>query len=66
MFEYNRKHAEKELSDTEEQLTEATAQNTALANNKRKLESDLQDLKVCFTLMFNKVGSFLCILQLEN
>ena len=41
-----RKQAEQELCDTNEQLADLTVQNQGLYSSKRKLESDLADLRV--------------------
>ena len=45
--ERSRKSAENELLETGERLAELNAQNTSLSVAKRKLDSDLQALKVC-------------------
>ena len=42
----SRRQAEQELCDTNEQLADLTVQNQGLSSAKRKLESDLTDLKV--------------------
>jgi len=42
----SRRQAEQELSDTNEQLSEQTCQNQAIAGAKRKLEAELQTLHV--------------------
>ncbi len=44
----SRRQAEQELCDTNEQLADLTVQNQGLCSAKRKLESDLSDLKVIF------------------
>ena len=46
----NRRTAEQELSDINEQLSDATVQNQAITAAKRKLESEMQTLTVsCYT-----------------
>ena len=45
-----RRITEQELSDTNEQLSELTCQNQAIAGAKRKLESELQTLHVSFLI----------------
>ena len=42
----SRRQAEQELSDTNEQLSDLTCQNQAIAGAKRKLESEMQTLHV--------------------
>ena len=42
----SRRMTEQELSDTNEQLSELTCQNQAIAGSKRKLESEMQTLHV--------------------
>ena len=42
----SRKQAEQELCDTNEQLADLTVQHQGLSSSKRKLESDLSDLRV--------------------
>ena len=41
-----RKQSEQDLCDTNEQLADVSCQNQGLSSSKRKLESDLADLKV--------------------
>ena len=41
-----RKQSEQDLCDTNEQLADVSCQNQGLNSSKRKLESDLADLKV--------------------
>ena len=41
-----RRQAEQELADTNEQLSDLTCQNQAIAGAKRKLESEMQTLHV--------------------
>ena len=43
-----RRMTEQELSDTNEQLSDQTCQNQAIAGAKRKLESEMQTLHVSF------------------
>ena len=44
----SRRVTEQELSDTNEQLSDQTCQNQAIAGAKRKLESEMQTLHVSF------------------
>jgi len=46
-----RRTSEQELSDTNEQLSELTCQNQAIAGAKRKLESEMQTLHVSIMLV---------------
>ena len=46
----SRRQTEQELSDTNEQLSEQTCQNQAIAGANRKLESELQTLHVIILL----------------
>ena len=48
-----RKQAEQELCDTNEQLADLTVQNQGLYSSKRKLESDLADLRVSILNFIN-------------
>jgi chromosome segregation ATPase len=48
----SRRMTEQELSDTNEQLSELTCQNQAIAGAKRKLESEMQTLHVSFIIYF--------------
>ena len=56
-----RRQTEQELSDTNEQLSELTCQNQAIAGAKRKLESEIQTLHVS-----NKMGFVYALLQLQH
>merc|ERR1712241_1092974 len=47
----NRRVLETELSDVNEQLSDATVQNQAIAGAKRKLESEMQTLQADFDEM---------------
>ena len=44
----NRRTAEQELSDVNEQLSDSTVQNQAVTAAKRKLESEMQTLNVSY------------------
>ena len=46
-----RRQTEQELSDTNEQLSDQTCQNQAIAGAKRKLESELQTLHVSINMI---------------
>jgi hypothetical protein len=48
----SRRTAEQELSDTNEQLSEQTCMNQAIAGAKRKLKSEIQTLHVIFKTFF--------------
>ena len=49
-----RRMTEQELSDTNEQLSDLTCTNQAIAGAKRKLESEMQTLHVSFVLIHHK------------
>ena len=48
-----RRMTEQELSDTNEQLSDLTCTNQAIAGAKRKIESEMQTLHVSFTSIFS-------------
>jgi myosin protein heavy chain/myosin heavy chain 6/7 len=48
----NRRATQQELSDVNEQLSDATVQNQSIAAAKRKLESEMQTLHVSFISFF--------------
>ena len=51
----SRRMTEQELSDTNEQLSELTCQNQAIAGAKRKLESEMQTLHVSYSRVFSNL-----------
>lgn len=64
-----RRMTEQELSDTNEQLSELTCQNQAIAGAKRKLESEMQTLHVSMILLsswlsMSYIHLFDCMIQL--
>ena len=56
----SRRQTEQELSDTNEQLSELTCQNQAIAGAKRKLESEMQTLHVSHQLIRIRITLITC------
>ena len=59
----SRRMTEQELSDTNEQLSDLTCTNQAIAGAKRKLESEMQTLHVSFTMFIQCFIFFLTLLN---
>ncbi len=57
-----RRNAEQELADTNEQLSDLTCQNQAIAGAKRKLEAEMSTLQVSTKFCMGKISYFCLIL----
>ena len=60
-----RRMTEQELSDTNEQLSDLTCTNQAIAGAKRKLESEMQTLHVRFLAPIQSIFKILIIFLLD-